>query len=72
MSRIEIIEERCKGCLLCTEACPKKLITQSSKFNKQGYKIAEVIDNSKCTACTSCAVTCPDAAIVVFRTKKGA
>ena len=47
MSHIEIIEERCKGCLLCTDACPKQLIRQSTKFNKQGYKVSEFIEGGE-------------------------
>ncbi len=72
MSHIEIIEERCKGCLLCTDACPKQLIRQSTRFNKQGYKVSEFIEGGEltCIGCTACAVMCPDAAIRVFRTRK--
>ena len=39
MSRIEIREERCKGCLLCTQVCPQTILVQSSRFNAQGYKV---------------------------------
>ncbi len=72
MSRIKIIEERCKGCLLCTTVCPVQIIVQSNRINEQGYKVAEVpeADMEKCTGCTSCAMICPDYAIRVWRTKK--
>lgn len=72
MSRIEILEERCKGCLLCTEVCPKKILRQSERFNRHGYLVSECIDPDEklCTGCTSCATICPDAAIRVYRTKK--
>jgi 2-oxoglutarate ferredoxin oxidoreductase subunit delta len=72
MSRIVVNEERCKGCLLCTEACPVQIIVQSARFNAHGYKVVEVRpeDKAKCTGCTSCALVCPDLAITVYKTRK--
>lgn len=72
MSRIVIREERCKGCLLCTTACPKGLIVQSERFNAMGYKVAEVPEGKmeECIACASCAKLCPDYCITVFKTGK--
>lgn len=72
MSRIEVLEERCKGCLLCTTVCPVEIIRQSERFNQNGYKVAEVAreDAEKCTGCASCALICPDVAIKVYRTPK--
>lgn len=72
MSRIEIMEERCKGCLLCTTVCPKEIIVQSDRFNQNGYKVVEVPkgEMEKCTGCKSCATVCPDYAITVFKTPK--
>ncbi len=72
MSKIEINEERCKGCLLCTLVCPKGIVKQSGRINQQGYKVAEVAaeDMEKCTGCASCAMICPDVAIEVWRSKK--
>lgn len=71
MSRVVFLEERCKGCQLCAMVCPKKIIHQSSRFNRQGYKVVEVTDMNSCTGCASCALICPDCAIRVFRSKKG-
>ena len=71
MSRIAFLEERCKGCMLCAGACPKHLIRQSSRLNRQGYRVAEADEHAaECTACASCAVMCPDMAIHVFKTQK--
>lgn len=69
MSRIVINEERCKGCLLCAEACPKKLIRPSSRINRQGYKAAEISPErmAECVGCASCALVCPDVAIQVWK-----
>ena len=71
MSRIVFIEERCKGCLLCAGVCPKHIIRQSARLNRQGYRVAETGENAtECTGCASCAIMCPDVAIRVFKTKK--
>lgn len=66
MAKITVNEEVCKGCGLCANACPKKLIQLSSdRFNKKGYPIAEMTDESLCIACAFCATMCPDSAITV-------
>ena len=72
MSRVEFIDERCKGCLLCTTVCPVTIIAMSERFNQQGYKVAEVpeADMEKCTGCASCAMICPDNAIRVYKSKR--
>lgn len=72
MSRVVFLEERCKGCLLCTTVCPKGIIARSSRCNRQGYKVAEVAaeDMRECTGCASCALICPDVAIRVITSRK--
>ena len=72
MSRIEIQDDLCKGCLLCTTVCPVDIIVQSDRFNTSGYKVAEVPtqDMDKCIGCASCAMICPDVAITVYKTPK--
>jgi 2-oxoglutarate ferredoxin oxidoreductase subunit delta len=48
------------------------IIQQSERFNRQGYKVAEVRpeDAEACKGCGFCAEICPDYAITVFRTTK--
>ncbi len=72
MSRVEIREDRCKGCLLCTTVCPESLLTVSGKMNVNGYKVVHLPESclASCKGCSFCAEICPDCAIVVFRTKK--
>ena len=65
--RIIIHETRCKGCELCTTACPKKLIVMSKSINASGYHPAEITDQSQCIGCAFCAMMCPDVAIEVER-----
>jgi 2-oxoglutarate ferredoxin oxidoreductase subunit delta len=67
MGRIEIDELRCKGCGICTMACPKKLIKLSDKVNIQGYTPAAASSLELCSGCALCAEICPDVAIAVFK-----
>jgi 2-oxoglutarate ferredoxin oxidoreductase subunit delta len=64
--KIIINTERCKGCGLCVDLCPKKCILISKQSNKAGYLPAEVV-NIYCIGCCTCALVCPDAVIEVFK-----
>ena len=66
MAKASIDKECCKGCGLCVESCPKKIIKISQQqINKQGYYPAEIIDIEACNGCTMCAVMCPDICITI-------
>jgi len=66
MSKITIERNRCKGCGLCVETCPKKLLAlDSENLNEKGYSPAVMTDISKCIACAFCAKICPDCVITV-------
>lgn len=43
MGRIEVDEERCKGCEICVNVCPKKVITLANHFNHLGYRPATMV-----------------------------
>lgn len=62
-------ENRCKGCELCTTACPQSVLHMDrSRLNAKGYHPAVLRDlEGKCTGCALCAVICPDVAITVYR-----
>ena len=67
MGKIIIDRERCKGCQLCLETCPKRIIRLSEGFNEKGYHFALCDDSGECTACTLCGRICPDLAIEVYK-----
>jgi 2-oxoglutarate ferredoxin oxidoreductase subunit delta len=66
MNRVTIDSRVCKGCALCTIACPKKIVVMNQDvLNEKGYHPAIVVDIEKCIACGMCAIICPDSAIKV-------
>lgn len=69
MKKILIDEELCKGCGLCAEACPKRLLKIGNKLNKQGYPLVEIDEagQKQCVSCALCARICPDVAIKVVK-----
>ena len=68
--RVDIAE--CKGCGLCIEACPPKLIAMSEGLNHYGYRTATYAGTG-CTGCGVCFLVCPEpGAITVYRLSKTA
>lgn len=66
---IEIFVDRCKGCQLCVEACPKDLLqVDTEHVNARGYYPVKLVDpENACTGCGICAMACPDVSIKVYR-----
>lgn len=71
MSKVEGIvvvnEERCKGCGLCVEACPRQTLTMSQSLNSKGYNYAVRKDGADCIGCAFCGISCPDGCITVYK-----
>lgn len=66
MAKVTFDVDRCKGCGLCVEACPKKILTMSKdKMNAKGHHPAEMTDQEACIGCAFCATMCPDCVITV-------
>ena len=64
---LRIDGEECKGCGLCIEACPPKVIAMSEELNHYGYRTA-IYAGAGCTGCGICFMACPEpGAITVFR-----
>lgn len=61
--------ERCKGCAVCTSACPCNVLDLSADVNSKGYNFAIMANPDACTGCASCGLICPDSCIVVYRQK---
>ena len=68
MAKLTFLTDRCKGCGLCVDACPKHLIVLSNDIiNKKGHHPAKLAEPEKCIGCASCAIMCPDFIIKVER-----
>ncbi len=61
--QVTVLKERCKGCELCVEYCPRIVLRMSKTFNLKGYTFPEVAEEDKCVNCHFCEVLCPDFAI---------
>ena len=67
MIKVIIHEEKCKGCGLCVEFCPKRILSLSEKLNKKGRHPVEIKNEKECLGCGSCTIICPDLAIEVHK-----
>lgn len=66
--RVTFDQKYCKGCGLCVDVCPVKIISlDMSQTNDKGYNPAHVEEMDKCIGCASCATMCPDVVITVER-----
>lgn len=71
MAKLTILSDVCKGCGLCIDVCPKKIMElDSSVLNKAGHHPVTCSDESACIACGSCAIMCPDSVITVEKEDK--
>ncbi|MGI6359929.1 MAG: 4Fe-4S binding protein [Acholeplasmatales bacterium] len=69
-AKITFDYELCKGCNLCVEFCPTKILEMDKvKTNKKGYNIINVVSPEKCIGCAFCALMCPDSVITVEKLK---
>ncbi len=64
---VEIAQDRCKGCGLCIDACPKHVLELNGAIvNELGYHPVRLTDAAACTSCALCARVCPDAVFAVY------
>jgi 2-oxoglutarate ferredoxin oxidoreductase subunit delta len=55
----------CKGCELCVEVCPPRVLAMGDARNAQGYRFPVLLPG--CTGCELCFKICPDFCFEVFR-----
>lgn len=67
---IQVNKDACKGCGICIEICPAKILKMSSSLNNRGVHFPIVVDESKCTQCQNCVIYCPDFVMVVEKDEK--
>ena len=61
----DIERDRCKGCGLCVDACPKHVLEISEEVNTKGYFPAYQAHPEDCIHCGVCCTICPDVAITI-------
>lgn len=59
--RLKINTKHCKGCGICTEFCPKKILV----IDEMGK--VKAINELECITCGQCELRCPDYAISVTK-----
>jgi 2-oxoglutarate ferredoxin oxidoreductase subunit delta len=67
MARTVINADRCTGCGLCVEFCPKKHLRLATEVTARGIHLAEVCEGTPCTGCKLCTLMCPAAALSLYR-----
>ena len=64
---LDIAVDRCKGCGLCVEVCPKGILElDGSTVNELGYHPIRLTHAAACTSCALCARVCPDTVFAVY------
>jgi 2-oxoglutarate ferredoxin oxidoreductase subunit delta len=64
---VKLKSEECKGCALCVEACPPKVLQLTAHLNACGYHPV-AYSGTGCTGCGICFFACPEpGAIIVLR-----
>ena len=64
---IKINTEECKGCGLCVDSCPPKVLELEAGLNHYGIHPAHY-KGDNCTGCGICFYVCPEpGAITVYR-----
>lgn len=63
--QVFLIPNRCKGCNICIELCPKEVLQESSEMNAKGYHYPEIKPgkDGACIHCEFCSMVCPEFAI---------
>jgi NAD-dependent dihydropyrimidine dehydrogenase PreA subunit len=65
--RLDLDTEECKGCGLCVEACPPKVLRLAAHLNRYGCHPVTYVGEG-CSGCGICFFACPEpGAITVWR-----
>lgn len=63
---VTIDVETCKGCALCVDVCPPRVLAMTAhEVNRIGYRYPVLSEG--CTGCELCFRMCPDFCFEVYR-----
>lgn len=65
--KLVLDENRCKGCELCVQACPRDVLSMGQHINALGYRPAAIVAADRCTGCKACALVCPEVAFAIYQ-----
>jgi 2-oxoglutarate ferredoxin oxidoreductase subunit delta len=65
MPTIIVNPEWCKGCYICVELCPRKVLDVDPSAFVHGFHPVVVVRPEDCSVCRQCELLCPDLAIMV-------
>ncbi len=68
---IVVDESLCKGCHICVQFCPFKVLGISDTVTLRGIYPPYAAHPEKCTSCKLCELMCPDFAIGVEKEGEG-
>jgi len=57
--QLDLNSEECKGCGLCVEACPPRVLTLADRLNRNGCHPVSY-RGAGCTGCGICYMVCPE------------
>jgi len=57
--KLDLNSEECKGCGLCVDACPPRVLRLTDRLNRYGYHSA-AYHGKGCTGCGICFLVCPE------------
>ena len=63
LAKIFIDKRLCKGCGICVEFCPRKVLEVGSDMDERGFHMPEAKRAEDCSLCGLCELCCPDFAI---------
>lgn len=63
--KVTIDSFACKGCEICIDKCPYKVLEISDKVGDYGALVPVAPHEEKCTGCNVCVTFCPDFAISI-------
>ncbi len=68
MAKLSFKTDKCKGCGLCVNFCPRGVLAiATDKINQKGHHPVAAIKEADCIGCAFCATMCPDCIITVER-----
>ncbi len=65
MAKVTVSSEWCKGCHICVEVCPRRVLEVDGDAFLRGFHPVRVVRSEDCTSCRQCELLCPDLAIMV-------